>query len=155
MAPVGAQGLPDRGRDRPVRVLALDVGDRRIGVALSDPTGTIASPLTILHRVAEKKDQQDIAELVREHSVERVVVGLPRTLRGEEGPQAQRVRRFGEHLAALLEVPVVYWDERYSTADAARIARPRGRGKGRAGRFPLDDVAAAVILQSYLDSMER
>ncbi len=134
-----------------MRVLALDVGDRRIGVALSDPSGTIASPLTILYRVAERKELEAIHDLVQQHSVERVVVGLPRTLRGEEGPQAQRVRRFGERLAQAIEVPVVYWDERYSTVDAERISRARAR-RGRGGRVAVDDVAAAVILQSYLDS---
>jgi len=136
-----------------VRALALDVGDRRIGVALSDPTGLIASPLTILYRVAEKKDLEAIADLIAEHSVELVVIGLPTTLRGEMGPQAQRVMRFGRRLAEAIQVPVVYWDERHSTADAERIVKARGRPKGRAGRGPVDDVAAAVILQSYLDSV--
>ena len=136
-----------------MRVLALDVGERRIGVALSDPTGTIASPLKILHRVAERKDLEAIAGLVAERSVERVVVGLPRTLRGEVGPQAQRVMRFGQHLAEAIEVPVVYWDERHSTADAEQIVRARAPRRRRTGREPLDDVAAAVILQSYLDSV--
>ena len=81
-----------------MRMLALDVGDRRIGVALSDPTGTIASPLTTIHRSNEKRDQQTIAELIVEHTVECVVVGMPWTLRGEAGPQAQRVLRFGHRL---------------------------------------------------------
>ena len=136
-----------------MRVLALDVGDRRIGVAISDPTGTIASPLTTVRRVSEAKDHQAIADLVDRHSVERVVVGLPRTLRGELGPQAQKVMRFGERLAQVLDVPVVYWDERHTTADAERIVRARRRG--RAARAGVDEVAAAVILQSYLDSLHR
>ncbi len=134
-----------------MRVLALDVGDRRIGVALSDPTGTIASPLLTISRVAEQTDHRRIAELVREHAVDRVVVGLPRTLRGELGPQAQKVMRFAERLAATIDVPLLYWDERHSTVDAERIVRARGRGRGIKGR--LDEVAAAVILQSYLDSL--
>ncbi len=153
MARVGASSLPDRGPDHPVRMLALDVGDRRIGVALSDPTGTIATPLTTITRVAERKDLQKVAELVEEHGAQQVVVGLPRTLRGEVGPQAQRTLRFGDHLAEVVPVPVVFWDERLSTADAQRIVRARGRGRGRVGRGPVDDVAAAVILQSYLDSL--
>lgn len=131
--------------------MALDVGDKRIGVALSDPTGTIASPLTTIHRVAERKDQERIAELVREHSVEQLVVGLPRTLRGGLGPQAQKVMRFGERLAKVISVPIVYWDERHSTVDAERIVRRRSRGREVKER--LDEVAAAVILQSYLDSL--
>ncbi len=134
-----------------MRTLALDVGDRRIGVAISDPTATIASPVTTIQRVSVKKDQQLIAGLVREHEAERVVIGLPRTLRGELGPQAQKVMRFGEQLAEVLSVPVVYWDERHSTVDAERIVRSRGRG--RQSRGALDHVAAAVILQNYLDSL--
>ncbi len=133
--------------------MALDVGDRRIGVALSDPTGTIASPLTIVYRVAERKDIEAIRDLAAEHSVERVVVGLPITLRGEMGYQAERVRRFAEHLAEVLPVPVDYWDERHSTVAAEEIARSRKRARGRGAREAVDDVAAAVILQSYLDSI--
>ena len=135
-----------------MRVMALDVGDRRIGVAISDPTGLIASPLAILHRRREQEDLQAIAQLVSEHSVDRIVIGLPRTLRGELGPQAQRVMRFGEHLARVVSVPVLYWDERHSTVEAEEIVRAR-RGPGRRDRrAAVDDVAAAVILQSYLDA---
>ena len=133
-----------------MRALCLDVGDRRIGVALSDPTGTIASPLTTIHRSSEVRDQQRIAELVRQHSVDRVVIGLPRTLRGELGPQAQRVLRFGDHLSRVVGVPVGYWDERYSTEEAERIVGRRKRGRGS-----VDEVAAAVILQGYLDSQAK
>lgn len=138
-----------------MRLLALDVGERRIGVALSDPTGIIATPLTTIRRVSVVKDREIIAALVREHSVERVVVGLPRTLRGEVGPQAERVLRFGGRLAEVLEVPLVYWDERYSTVDAERIVGTRRGMRGRSARVHLDDVAAAVILQSYLDSLDQ
>lgn len=135
-----------------MRVMALDVGDRRIGVAISDPTGLIASPLAILHRRREQEDLQTIAQLVSEHSVERIVIGLPTTLRGELGPQAQRVMRFGEHLERAVAVPVVYWDERHSTVEAEEIVRARGRPGRRDKRTAVDDVAAAVILQSYLDA---
>ena len=135
-----------------MRILALDVGDRRIGVALSDPTGIIASPLTTLRREAERKDQESIARLIEEHGAELVVVGLPLTLAGERGPQAERVVRFGDRLADALGVRVVYWDERHSTVDAERIVRSRARRR-QAVRGAVDDVAAAVILQSYLDSL--
>jgi putative Holliday junction resolvase len=134
-----------------VRVLALDVGDRRIGLALSDPTGLIARPLAVVHRTAERKDHAIIAQLIAEHSVDIVVIGLPKTLQGEVGYQAQRVLRFGERLSAAVSVPVVYWDERHSTVDAERIVRSRARSRGRPS-VPVDDVAAAVILQFYLDS---
>jgi putative Holliday junction resolvase len=135
-----------------VKVLALDVGDRRIGVAVSDPTGLIASPLTTIVRQAERKDHDAVSALVGEHSAELVVIGLPRTLQGEIGYQAQRVLRFGERLAQVVGVPVVYWDERHSTVDAERIVRARGKRGGRRQSGMIDDVAAAVILQFYLDS---
>lgn len=135
-----------------MRVLALDVGDRRIGVALSDPTGLIASPLLTIYRTAERKDHETIRNLVAEHGVELVVVGLPATLRGEIGRQAERVLRFGNRLAEAITVPVVFWDERHSTVDAEQIVRSREGNRGRRQRVPVDDVAAAVVLQSYLDS---
>jgi putative holliday junction resolvase len=137
-----------------VRILSLDVGDVRIGVAVSDPTGTIATPVTTIRRTSRQKDQQVIADLVREHEAGRVVVGLPRSLSGEIGPQAQRVIRFGDSLAAVLPVPVEYWNETFSTLDAEDIlaARDVGRKHGRGRRERLDEVAAAVILQNYLRS---
>ena len=121
-------------------------------MALSDPTGTIATPLMTIHRVAEKRDQEAIADLVREHAVALIVIGLPKTLRDELGYQARRVMGFGERLAKVVEVPIAYWDERHSTIDAERIVRARGRRRGRIPREGLDEVAAAVILQFYLDS---
>jgi putative Holliday junction resolvase len=135
-----------------VRVLGLDVGDRRIGVALSDPTGLIASPLMTIHRVAERKDHDVVIGLAQEYFVERIVIGLPKTLHGDLGFQALRVMRFGEHLAKVVSIPIDYWDERHSTVDAKRIVRSRERRKARTFGGALDEVAAAVILQFYLDS---
>lgn len=120
---------------------------------MSDPTGTIATPLTTIHRSNERRDQQTIAELVAGHQVEQVVIGMPWTLRGEVGPQAQKVMRFGKRLEDLLSVPVVYWDERHSTGDAERIIGLRSRRRGRMAPGRVDEVAAAVILQSYLDRL--
>jgi putative holliday junction resolvase len=137
-----------------VRILSLDVGDVRIGVAVSDPTGTIATPVTTIRRSSQKRDQESIANLAREYSVDRVVIGLPRSLSGEIGPQAQRVMRFGDNLAGALPVPVEYWNETFSTLDAEDLlaARGVGRRRARSGRNRIDEVAAAVILQSYLRS---
>lgn len=135
-----------------MRILALDVGDRRIGVALSDPTGLIARPLAVIHRIAERTDHAAVAAMVAEHEAELIVIGLPRTLQGDLGYQAQRVQRFGERLGSVVDVPIVYWDERHSTVDAERIARARGKGRGRRQLGTVDDLAAAVILQFYLDS---
>lgn len=136
------------------RILGLDLGERRVGVAISDPTGTLARPLQTLVRRSRGEDFTAIEGLVIEHDVGLVIVGKPLSLDGTEGPQAQRVSRYAEALADRLPVRVASWDERYSTVTAGEILR-RNRGKRRRGRCAkgeLDAVAAAVILQSYLDS---
>ena len=147
------------------RTLCLDVGERRIGVAVSDPSGRLATPLTIVERRAAERDFRRIADLVRDEGAERVVVGLPRTLAGAIGPQARRIQRWADRLAPYLVVPLVFADERYSTAEASRrlagaghaasaekAAERRRNRPGRAGASAsLDAAAAAVILQDYLD----
>jgi len=138
-----------------MRVLALDVGERRVGIAISDPLGVLARPLQALTRGSREEDFAAIAGLVAEHEVGLVVVGRPLSLDGTEGPQARRVAGYAESLAERLSVRVVSWDERYSTAEAESILlqnrkkkdRQRARKNGE-----LDALAAAVILQSYLDS---
>jgi putative Holliday junction resolvase len=141
-----------------VRILGLDPGERRIGIAISDPTGTLAHPLQTLVRGSREEDFAAIAALVVEHDVELVVVGWPLSLDGTEGPQARRVARYTDALAACLPVPVVSWDERFTTAAADEILRQirgrKGRRRARA-RGQVDAIAAAVILQSYLDSVDQ
>ena len=126
-----------------------------MGIAISDPTGTLARPLRTLVRGSRDEDFAAIAGLVDEHDVGLVVVGCPLSLDGTEGPQAQRVARYADALAATLVVQVVLWDERYTTVEAHEILRRR-RGKGGRRRAraadQVDAIAAAVILQSYLDS---
>jgi putative Holliday junction resolvase len=137
-----------------MRVLALDVGERRIGIAISDPTGSLARPLQTLVRGSREEDFDAIAALVAEHDVGLVVVGQPLSLDGTEGPQARRVARYALALAARLPVQVVSWDERFTTAAADEILRQsRKEKKRRRARADgeLDAIAAAVILQSYLD----
>lgn len=141
--------MTDDGR-RIRRVMALDVGERRIGVALSDPSQTVARALAVLERRSKAEDFERLRRLITEHNVERVIVGYPRSLSGDEGPQARRVARWAEALRAALPVPVELWDERFSTLIAAGVVRERGE-RGRKRR-PLDDVAAAAILQDYLDT---
>ena len=133
------------------RVLGLDIGERRIGVAVSDPTGTVARPLATLVRTSRESDFQTIRRLIEEHSVDRIVVGLPLSLNGSEGPQARQTRRFSRHLAEAVPVPVEFWDERYSTATAAEILLGRKRRRPSA-QSTVDAVAAAVLLQSYLNA---
>ncbi len=130
------------------RVMALDLGEKRIGVALSDPTQTIARPLTILPRASRRAVVEALHRLIAAHDVERIVIGLPRSLSGEEGPQARWVRREAEALARHLPIPVVMWDERLSTATAQAYRAMRSKRS----REPLDAEAAAVILQDYLEA---
>ena len=135
-----------------MRILALDVGERRIGVAVSDPTATVARPLCTVQRASRVEDLGVIRALVEEHAVGLLIVGRPLTLRGEAGPQARQIERYAQTLAEALPVPVRMWDERYSTAMAEEFLRQaRKRGKRR-GRGEVDAVAAAVILQGFLDS---
>ncbi len=133
-----------------MRILGLDVGDRWIGVALSDPTGTLASGLPTLERVGPKKDLKRVAELAREHEVGQVVVGLPLKLDGSAGAQANKVLEFIEALRVRVGVPVVPWDERLTTV-AAHNALIEGNVSRRGRKRVVDKVAAVLILQNYLD----
>ena len=121
-----------------MKVLALDYGPARTGVAVSDPTGTLARPLRTVERAGTDDGLTELAELVRAERVDRVVVGLPLTLRGERGEQAQETERFAEALEAILDVPVERFDERFTTTLA-------GPGSGEDAR------AAAHLLTSYLE----
>ena len=135
-----------------MRALALDLGSKRIGVAVSDRSGTIASPLTVIERSGSRRqDHERIARLVAAEEAELVVVGLPRSLSGADGPAAASAKTEASALASVVGVPVETWDERFSTVTAERVLQARGvRGKAR--RQVVDKVAAAVILQSWLDA---
>jgi putative Holliday junction resolvase len=130
------------------QVIALDVGERRIGVAVSDPTGTLATPHSVIRRRSKAEDFAAVARLVDELGIKRVIVGLPLSLNGEMGPQARRVTRYAQALAQTLDVPVEFHDERYSTVTADALLAESGRKR----RVPIDAAAAAVILQDYLES---
>ncbi len=132
-------------------ILCLDIGRSRIGVALSDPGGTLARPHAVLPAPGGAAALvRRLQPLVEEFEVGEIVVGLPRRLGGEHGPEAAAVTRLAEELAELTEMPVRLWDERLSTVEATRILRERGV-RGRRLKALVDQVAAAVILQSYLD----
>ncbi len=137
-----------------MRALGLDVGERRVGIAISDPLGVVARPLQALERASREEDFAAIATLVAEYNVELVVVGRPISLDGTDGPQSRQISRYTERLAAALPVPVVSWDERFTTATAEQILiRSRSKKERRRARADggVDALAAAVILQSYLD----
>jgi putative Holliday junction resolvase len=124
-----------------VKVLALDYGSARTGVAVSDPTGTLARPLGVVERASSESGLAELARLVREEEVERVVVGLPLTLRGARGEQAVETESFVEALRGAVEVPVELYDERFTTDLAQQTA----------GTSPEDALAAAHLLSSYLE----
>ena len=123
-------GCRDGGRVV-ARLLALDLGERRIGVAASDPTGTLTRPLTTIIRSSVRADSEAVARLVREYAAVRIVVGMPLSLNGTEGPQARKARRYAERLAETITVPIQFWDERYSSATATEILKDRGKRRRR------------------------
>jgi len=124
-----------------VKVLALDYGSARTGVAVSDPTGTLARPLGVVEGAATDSGLAEVARLAREQEVERIVVGLPLTLRGERGEQAVETERFVEALRGVVAVPVELYDERFTTNLAQQTA----------GAAPEDALAAAHLLSTYLE----
>ena len=133
------------------RVLALDHGERRIGVAISDELGMIAQPLEFISADPEQAALDRIHSLVTQRSVGMVLVGMPRNMDGSYGPAAEKVKAFVERLKPSLAVPIRLWDERLTSVQANRALREVGvRGSKRKGR--IDATAAAILLQSYLDS---
>lgn len=132
------------------RVLGLDVGERRIGVAISDASGRLAAPLTTLSAVPREQALARIVSLARQEEAVAVVVGLPLTLRGEIGPQAETVRRFAAELEAAIGLPIHLFDERLTTAAAEQQLRELGV-KPEKRRQQIDQVAASIILQDFLD----
>ena len=132
------------------RVLGLDVGDRRIGLALSDSGGILASQLTIIEHSTEQQDIAAILKIAQEHGAERIIVGLPRLMNGDIGPQAQKVQTFAEAMRAAAQIPLEYRDERLTTVTAQRLKQETSsRRKNKVIRY--DAMAAAVILQDYLE----
>jgi putative Holliday junction resolvase len=140
--------VPEAGR-----VLGLDLGDVRIGVAISDPERRLALPLGTIHTGAPA-DLKAVATLVREHDVTLVVLGHPLLLSGQVGARARHAEAFAEALRSALDVPVVLEDERLSTVEADKALREAG-ASGRRRRKLVDRSAATVILQSYLDALPR
>lgn len=143
-------------RPGPGRRLGVDVGDVRVGVALSDPSPMMASPLVTLRRDAGGgSDLTQLAGLVAEHEVVEVVIGMPRTLQNRHGPAAQKAQDYGDALAErIAPVPVRFSDERLTTVTASRMLSQRGV-KGKKQRSVVDQAAAVEILQAFLDTRGR
>ncbi len=132
-----------------MRYLGLDVGDRWIGIALSDPSGKLASPLTIINRREDLADFEAIINIINQHDVRQVIVGLPRSLAGSLGKQAEKVKDFAQKLCRYTEVPVEFRDEWLTTVSAKRLMRDAHTKKNKKKRD--DAIAAAIILQGFLD----
>ncbi len=132
-------------------MLAVDYGSRRIGLALSDPTGVATRPLPNVQRRGDDQAARQVAELARRHCAQAIVVGLPLRLDGTEGPQAQAARRFAQRLQQYSELPVRLWDERLTTVEAERLLAAGGV-KGPRRRGLKDRVAASLLLRSFLQA---
>lgn len=133
------------------RLLALDVGDRRIGIAVSDELALTAQGVTTLHRKSWAVDLAEIARLVETWNAEAVVVGLPLTLEGTVGPRTQIVHAFMTRLESAVSVPIVAWDERFSTVAAERVLLDADLSRAKRKQV-IDKTAAVIILQHYLDA---
>jgi putative Holliday junction resolvase len=127
------------------------VGDRRIGVALSDPLGMIATPLLVIERKEDGTDIATILKIVKQHQVEKIIVGLPQSMNGTMGAQAEKVKVFVDQLKKESPAPVDFRDERLSTVSAVRMMREAGGRKSNKKKGEYDAAAAAIILQTYLD----
>ena len=133
------------------RVLGLDVGSRRIGVAVSDPLGITAQGLETLHRRNKKYDFSYLHRIIRDYAVEEIVVGLPLRMSGAEGTQAQKIQAFADDLGKHFKIPVHLWDERLTSAEANRLLRETDLSIEKRGQA-VDRMAAILILQAWMDS---
>ena len=136
-----------------MRVLALDIGEVRVGVAVSDPAGRVASPVCVLPSAEVLAHAANFRRVLEDWEPDLLVCGLPRTLAGEEGPQAARIREQAQRIASTCGIPLEFADERLSSAEAKRILRSQGLSE-RAMRGKVDMVAASLFLQSWLDTRQ-
>ena len=137
-----------------MRVLAIDPGSVRLGLAVSDPSGAIAQPLSVLSRRSEAEDLRVLTELVREHEVGQIVIGLPRMMNGRLESAALEAQAFGARVGQATGRPVAYWDERLTSVAAERYLIEQGKRRGKR-RQEIDRMAATLLLQGYLDYQRR
>ena len=147
------RAMANHNQDEPAprRLLGLDVGDKRIGVAVSDALGLTAQPILTLHRGNPRDDLRSLRRLARKHDCVAIVVGNPLHLSGERGRQAAKVQHFAQQLGELSGLPVHLWDERLTTNEAHQILYAAGRPRTE-HRAVVDQLAAVLILKSYLET---
>ncbi len=138
--------MEDKGK-----VLAIDLGEKRIGLAISDETRTIAGSYGVISRKSRREDYERYAKIVEDEAVTLIVMGLPITLSGQEGQRAAWVRDYSAELSKNIALPLEFWDERFSTKQAEASLHARGK-RGKRAKERVDAVAAAFILQDYLDA---
>lgn len=137
-----------------MRIMAIDYGDARTGVAISDPTGLLAGFTTVIHSRKPEAVAAELARLVREHRVEELVMGFPRNMDGTEGPRAELYRAFAQQLQEVTRMEVHLWDERRTTIEAHQILHASGK-KMKQHKKNVDAVAATLILEGYLNKLRR
>jgi len=136
-----------------MRILCLDVGEKKIGISVSDPTGTIAQGIRVLKRTEKKRDMALIRDMIEEYDACKLIIGLPKDLSGAIGKKAKEIMVFSEDLKSYTSIPIVLWDERFSTNEAHRVFEIANvRHKNR--RPYLDVMASQIILQGYLDAQK-
>jgi putative holliday junction resolvase len=150
-----AENVAPKSDKPPYRFLALDLGSRRIGVAVSDELGLTAQPvMTLVRKRNPRDDLRSLARLTRRLGVSGIVVGKPLHLSGEESPQIRKTQAFAAELGEMSGLPIYFWDERLTTHEAHRILYEAGRARQQHGRV-VDQVAATLILQEFLESREQ
>ena len=135
-------------------ILGLDIGDVRTGVAISDELGIAAHPLCTIRRKSRKALLAELQQLVTAHNVEQIVVGLPLQLDGETGTQAKKIKQFAERLEQQVNLPIVFWDESFTTFEAAQILHGTKRRRKKRKQV-IDQVAAVLILEGYLEELRN
>ena len=138
----------------PTKLLSLDLGEKRIGIGLSDALRIVAQPYDVFPRTSRKADFDYVRQIVERENVGQIVVGLPITMSGEEGAMAQWARDYGTDLGHTLNIPVTFWDESLTSMQAERSMREYGMSRKQMKK-KVDAVAAALILQSYLESLRE
>ncbi|OPX98754.1 MAG: putative Holliday junction resolvase [Syntrophorhabdus sp. PtaU1.Bin002] len=136
-----------------MRVLGLDVGTKKIGVAMSDSTQSIAQGLKVYRRTCLKDDLEEVKRLAEEHTITEIVIGLPKDLSGTVGKKAQEVMAFAEQVERYTQIPIVLWDERFSTNEANRVFELAQVNHKKRKPF-IDMIASQIILQGYLDARQ-
>lgn len=135
-----------------MKKLGIDIGEKRIGLAISDPTNCIAQPLIVLERKGNFSEMKELQQIIEENLVDEIVVGLPVSMSGKEGKQAQRVKNYISWLKDYVHLSIVEWDERLTTSLAEKVLISADVSRGKRKKV-VDKLAAAVILQGYLDSI--